>query len=82
MLVTRAEAGLSYGTALPSKHDAAPAPQDAIPGTCEDADGDSEEDVEEGPAEEDAEAPEPFSVTKSEKPVDPDDPWGAGKNLG
>jgi hypothetical protein len=82
VLIKRHKKGLSYGTALPSKYAATSSEQEVIPATQEDADGDSEGEVEVEPDEEEEEAPEPSSVTETGNPVDPDDPWGAGKNFG
>ncbi len=87
--IKRHEAGLGYGEALPGSYDAPEADaQEAMPFDDSDsrdedgAEGDSEEKVEVKPEDEEEEAPEPSSVQETGKPVDPDDPWGVGKNLG
>lgn len=76
VLVKRAEQGLEYGQALPSKYDPQPeTEQDALPGAQDAADGDSEEDGGVAPDEDTEEAPEPSSVSQVPGAIDPDNPW-------
>lgn len=83
VLVRRAEMGLEYGEALPSKHDPVPPEQEqeALPvqdgdgGASDGADGDSEGGGEVVPPEDTEDAPEPSSVSQIPGAIDPNDPW-------